>query len=158
MIIRIEVLLATADGTQERKQQVEKLNELREVKPYNKHWTSWTKAISNITAGKSTKIAISQHNAALIDKVKVATGLGSRKASIDFLLDSFKPIIEPMLNSGDIDELPEWINLIAYDDEVMEDKIVQLQEDITRLKKLVANLQMEISNCSDPIHGIDFEE
>ncbi|MFC0117785.1 hypothetical protein ACFFK7_07610 [Pseudoalteromonas xiamenensis] len=154
----IEVLLTTADGTQERKQLIEKLNELREVKPYNKHWTSWTKAIHNITAGKSTKIAISQHHAALIDKVKVAANLGSRMAAIDFLIDSFRPIIEPLLNSNDIDELPERISLIAYDDEVTEDKIVQLQEDIKRLNKLVVQLQNEITNCSDPVHGIDFEE
>lgn len=154
----IEVLLTSADGTQERKQLIEKLNELREVKPYNKHWTSWTKAIHNITAGKSTKIAIGQHNAALIDKVKVAANLGSRMAAIDFLIDSFRPIIEPLLNSNDIDLLPERINLIAYDDEVTEDKIVQLQEEIKRLNKLVVQLQNEITNCSDPVHGIDFEE
>ncbi|MEI4550543.1 hypothetical protein [Pseudoalteromonas spongiae] len=154
----IEVLLATADGTQERKQQIEKLNELREVRPYSKHWTSWTKAIHNCTAGKSTKIEIGQHNATLIDKVKVAASLGSRKASIDFLLDSFKPIIEPLLNSGDIDQLPERINLIAYDDEVTEDNITQLQREIKRLNKLVSQLQKEISNCSDPVHGIDFDE
>ena len=79
-------------------------------------------------------------------------------AAIDFLVDSFRPIIEPLLNSNDIDELPERINLIAYDDEVTEDKIVQLQEEIKRLNKLVVQLQNEITNCSDPVHGIDFEE
>ena len=137
---------------------ITQLNDLRFEKPYNKKWPDWTKGISNITAGTITKVECSQCNVHLIDKIKDTGRLGSRRASIDFLIEAFQPIIEATLKSGDIEELPERIKLLSEFTDIQDEQIEELKEEILRLNILVDRLQGEISDCQDPVHGIDFSE
>lgn len=137
---------------------ITQLNDLRFEKPYNKKWPDWTKGISNITAGTITKVECSQCNVQLIDKIKDNGKLGSRRASIDFLIESFQPIIDAAINSKDIEELPERIKLLGESTDIQDEQIDELKQEILRLNKLVDRLHGEISDCQDPSHGIDFSE
>lgn len=137
---------------------ITQLNDLRFEKPYNKKWPDWTKGISNITAGTITKVECSQCNVQLIDKIKDSGRLGSRRASIDFLLEAFQPIVDAAINSNDIVELPERIRLLGESTDIQDEQIDELKQEILRLNKLVDRLHGEISDCQDPSHGIDFSE
>lgn len=137
---------------------ITQLNDLRFEKPYNKKWPDWTKGISNITAGTITKVECSQCNVQLIDKIKDNGKLGSRRESIDFLIESFQPIIDAAINSNDIEELPERIKLLDESTDIQDEQIDELKQEILRLNKLVDKLHDEIDACPDITHGIDMGE